>query len=1252
MDYHYETLNHQRFQKLCQAVIVAQFPNTQCLPVEQPDGGRDAFSINTEFNQNGFTVFQVKFSKNPSSKKAREVIKSVIKSEKERVDELIQRGAKQYFLITNVEGTAHLDVGSIDKVNQTLSKEFSISSQVWWRDDLDRRLENFPDTKWNYPEILKATDILPLLVRSHSNSGIDRVARALTSYMAIQYDKDKDVKFKQVDLKRKLTNLFVDLPIGHKQPATGLRRSHDINIEELDEISAYINLLDIDEDYEIQQESSFGHSGQAAEFLANMPPERGVLRFVIEGAPGQGKSTLTQFLCQVNRMRLLDEKDELDKKIDDAHKNGIARTPFRIDMRDYASWVTEKELFLNSSKTNWQISGQASLENFLVSHLEELTGGLKITTDDLLQFFKLSHSIIVLDGFDEVANLETRKSIVKKICDTAKRLDHQAKSMQIIVTSRPAAFANSPGFPEDDWTYLELKDLQEENIEAYKDKWVKVQDLDEDDSSQVSSILADKMEQPYLRDLARNPMQLTILLHLIHVQGMALPEKRTMLYEEYMKLFFHREAEKSRVVRRHRELLLSIHGVLAWVLHTQVENGGGSGSVTKSELIDEVQTYLKKEEHELDLAQELFQGTVERVGVLVSRKEGVYEFEVQPLREYFAARHLYKTAPYSPAGKDNKGTKPERFEALARNFFWTNVTRFYCGFYDQGELDSLVEGIISLAETNGYSLINQPRNLAMMLLSDHVFTQAPRAMKRLVRFVTKDPGFQRLTSIESPHRYSRRNFGLSSDVGGKFLFEVCMEKLKTEDDPTRRRELRLVIAENADRDELKSIWTSQLSDGLLTSELLDEAVEFGIIHNFETEEIATLASHEVDLHLRWLMLKGNYEAIEDDPNLQFAAKKAFFNGENYFPYHWVFMKDSATSLELLTEFLRPLSFARIFRSKENFMALNIMVRRVLFDGSSKNFEKLNPRGETNVTDSLNSFGSFLINMLRKDVNEWQTNLECWSKLVDRGLEEAPGSYRMVQIAMISTATKSEKSAGTWDENGFTVTKGLVKRLFFARHKSGDVDWWREVLSDINSESLYLCLSVLLSWGRPRTIASLMSRVDPLVEELSPDQWSRLWELTHFISLAAHKPRATITEDWFSNFHTLSPHIALILIEKVKETDVKHQLSRTYLIDYAGDDSEILIRAVNNELKSSNEESINWKQIKNFSKRMRELDIREFMSIKRWMKFKIPPDVAKDVLSDSEHHHEQFVAVCEKSYAPVVAQQASKLSELNWFTPSN
>lgn len=42
MDYLYENLGEDRFQELCQSLLIREFPNVQCFPIRQPDGGRDA----------------------------------------------------------------------------------------------------------------------------------------------------------------------------------------------------------------------------------------------------------------------------------------------------------------------------------------------------------------------------------------------------------------------------------------------------------------------------------------------------------------------------------------------------------------------------------------------------------------------------------------------------------------------------------------------------------------------------------------------------------------------------------------------------------------------------------------------------------------------------------------------------------------------------------------------------------------------------------------------------------------------------------------------------------------------------------------------------------------------------------------------------------------------------------------------------------------------------------------------------------
>ena len=901
MSYYYEALNEQTFQKLAQALIVKVHPETVCLPVRQPDGGRDAYFYHEALERKTFVVFQVKFSANPKEKKERDAIEGLIQSEREKVTVLIKKGATHYYLVTNVQGTAHLDSGSVDKVNKSLTDAFGIPSFAWWRDDLDARLDDASDIKWSYPEICRATDVLQFLVKRPGSFGELEAVRAITAYMGKQHGDDRDVKFKQVELKRRLTDLFVDIPVGHKLSRRE-RNQFQSNSKEVREVQEYLDQLYEYDEYEDEIDYPFKHAGLAAGFLLHMPFGKGVSRFVLEGAPGQGKSTVTQFLCQVNRLKLLPTRRSELRSIADALASAPTRTPLRVDLRDYAAWVSGRHPYAKAGEVAPLEEGQRSLESFLVMQIAWHSGGLKLKQHDLLEFFLRAHSVLVLDGFDEVADIETRARVVEEICTAADRLDAHALSLQIIVTSRPAAFANSPGFPEDYWIHLELKDLKRSNINAYQKKWSDAQELAPAEHQALTATLEEKLRQPHLRDLARNPMQLAILLQLMHVQGAALPDKRTALYEEYMKIFLNREVEKKQIAGDHRELILSIHGLLAWVLQVQAETGQGSGSITMDALRNEVANYLSSEEHDPSLAESLLTGTVERVGALVSRVQGTFEFEVQPLREYFAARHLYKTAPYSPPGHTKRGTRPDRFSALAGSLYWTNVTRFFCGFYDVGELPSLVDGLVDIGERPGYKLIAHPRRLAMMLLGDYVFTQSPRSMRRLINFIARDPEFQRLMGTDTIQR--QRNMRLPETAGSKVLFEVCASKLSEEEDPNVRSALRQVMARNADREKLKALWISEYAQGKHPAERLAEARDFELVDVFEASEIEESTAGDLKIQQRWLAEAHLHDHIVGDANLYAEACLAFFNDERAFAYQRTY-HTPRHALVILTELLDP-----------------------------------------------------------------------------------------------------------------------------------------------------------------------------------------------------------------------------------------------------------------------------------------------------------------------------------------------------------
>ncbi len=167
MDYPLENLDPEKFQQFCQALLTREFPNLQCFPVAQPDGGRDALEYLPVVPEaeRSFLVYQVKFVRNSESiDDPREWLLQKLREEAPKVAKLIPKGAKQYFLITNVAGTAHPESGSIDEMTAILRAHISLPAMCWWRDDINRRLDTAWDLKWAYPEVITGQDVIRHLV--------------------------------------------------------------------------------------------------------------------------------------------------------------------------------------------------------------------------------------------------------------------------------------------------------------------------------------------------------------------------------------------------------------------------------------------------------------------------------------------------------------------------------------------------------------------------------------------------------------------------------------------------------------------------------------------------------------------------------------------------------------------------------------------------------------------------------------------------------------------------------------------------------------------------------------------------------------------------------------------------------------------------------------------------------------------------------------------------------------------------------
>ena len=540
----------------------------------------------------------------------------------------------------------------------------------------------------------------------------------------------------------------------------------------------------------------------------------------------------------------------------------------------------------------------------------------------------------------------------------------------------------------------------------------------------------------------------------------------------------------------------------------------------------------------------------------------------------------------------------------------------------------------------------------MMLLSDQVFVRAPRVMKRLIAVIAEEPGFRRLMATDGLRR--RWDMALTPEAGGNALFEACTRKLVDEQDRSRRRALRGVMTVNSNRETRKALWSSRCKAGLTMSDALQEAADFRIVSQLRREEIAQLEQGGVEFQLQWLVMTDQYEELLGDRDLYDLAKREFFEGELEVRRRWRRTGTTLVGIEVLTEFLRPQLLAVLFAMGEGEVAAHTALERKYTTRWRGLIESVRGEYHAEGAESLESFALFVAELLSRKLTEWRKSLEPWARLVDRGLELVPGNYLMVRLAVLATASFADGAVGVWDGDGFRATKGLVNRLFFARHKGSDADWWTARVAEVAAETVNQCLAVLLVWGQADVIAKLKPDIERILERLSSRDWDRLWSMTSVVRRATPGRRVAIPEAWFGEIGSLSPRLAVILVGRVAGGEARRSLSRAYLADYSGDDEHIVHRATEIELSGSDKDKVvHWDYVQHLSRRAQQMGTQMMSRVARLRVSQVPEAVAKAVLCESDGHSGQLVATCEEAYATIVAQAAPKISVVaetdGWFT---
>lgn len=953
----------------------------------------------------------------------------------------------------------------MDRVDAWLKENITIPAQCLWRSDLDRRLENQDGTlKLQYPSILTGAEAATLLENIIRGPKRESLNRALRAFVSEQFENDTEVKFRQVDLANTLLSLFVDVPVNVTPliwPSTrqGQSPQHAQLASHLRRIAYH------PEDDSHMGDGSFSpfvHLVNAANLLLDSTFQKVTPWVLLHGAPGQGKSTLAQYVCQVHRARYLNKADYLDS-LPDEHRATSFRLPIKVDLRDLSDFLEGKPYRGKNPPV-----GEASrtLETFLATLISVQSGGLQFETDDLVQSLQAMPVLLFLDGLDEVADLEVRSKLVSTTTRALSRLSDNNVDIQVVVTSRPNLFAKSAQFGKE-FTRVSLAPLGRDTIKSYAEKWTVARNLNEKRTQEVLRILVQKLNLAHIRELTKNPMQLTILLSLIHSIGHSLPDVRTELYREYVSLFMAREAEKSDVVLQYRNLLSDIVEYLAWTLQASAEADGASGSLSEQLLRDLVGQYLADTENDARIVDDLFKSGIERVWVLVQRVEGLYEFEVQPLREYFAAKYLYSTAPHSSQRKRVvHGDRPQRFEAMAANPYWANVTRFYAGFYHSGELGGLYVSLKELISSKDPAIGITARSMGAALLSDWVFVSKKSIQRDVIDLVYDNVGIPLL--IGGTGRSPDGSY-FDPECGQEHLAHIIFDYLKRCTPSTQ-----IMIASS-----LYRTGGSSLRDEFITWTTEAEGEERR--HRFTVALIAGGVSEQRDIE----------KIVDGDVPTPLEASLRLYAALCF--HQEIFAQSQELSVRALRSLLLsgvsshvpPLTLVGKFAS--------LLGGRLYNPHLSSYADAESPEKFTIDDPQLDSLREILSHTGLPSGGDEENS----AKLVDEVdlVEEIRAnfgdSWLLYQFTAIGVADYAFRPLKSLDNSASDLP--LFRRGLLARNWRGRSSWWADLLTSSNGKERTFWLLMLLAWAPAQHLRDNALHLDKHLTELSADDYHRLTE---------------------------------------------------------------------------------------------------------------------------------------------------------------
>lgn len=711
--YNLNALGSTEFERLCQSLVQKIIGSGAKIYGMGSNGARDAtFEGKANYPSDaeqwdGRWIIQVKFHDEfqLGPKKAREKLLEDLNNELSTITKKYKYPCDNYILATNISLTPVYQKGTKDKINNEIVPKYRNAIKnidVWGKEEICRFLDSHIDIRQTYMHLITPGDIIAYLLNmiKREETILDEIVKLYCQgcYHQEKYavlDDAGDVDDKPVELQ----HLFIDLDIRPQELPKDKRKLEKLP-EWLRQASEYkirpsMEFLSIVEYRPIRS--------SALSFLF----DDSILNLVIIGGPGEGKSTLIQYLAQIHRAYLIGRSEELvDNEI--SYENFLPRIPFRILLKEYAEWVSKQK---NSDDLFHYISSEMTKKS-----------GRDVKANQIHKIIKSNPILLLLDGLDEVPEKILRDRILLNITTFVNQVrDVHKCNLRVIATTRPYGYSEE--FDPTHYLHLNLEKLTHEKSNEYANQWINTRIQIFKEKERVLDTFNTCLKDQVVKILTHTPLQVTILLVIIRAYGTP-PKQREELFESYVETIYRREQKKSpELLRTEREVIYDLHKYIAYILHKRAETDETAALINVSDFEKIVKRFLQTNnpllnKNELEnKVKQLIMEARQRLVLIESPEESRIGFSLTSMREFFAAAYLLDTAV-------NTQEREIRFRAMAKSPHWRNVVLFYAGRFGRiipGEAPNMIDICREIDLNSVDVFLKRGAQLVIEMVDDRVF---------------------------------------------------------------------------------------------------------------------------------------------------------------------------------------------------------------------------------------------------------------------------------------------------------------------------------------------------------------------------------------------------------------------------------------------------------------------------------------------------------------------------------------------------